>query len=356
MPTNTHFQEHWFKKIEEILLSSSLNPSLDKHFPFPWEEFENKLKELLNVSSLSFSSEFSSWTPNSNSSFLSFELSPILGTCHLETSFSDIKKLTTISLTPEPHQEIENFKDQELQQGYFLFIILHLLEILESFPVFKDISFRLLETESRPEHPCKCLDISLITPSKTIHTKLILPEVFLDHLKNYKPFQTLSFLENSSLQQQDFVLHFEIGKTTLAQEDWKCAKAGDFLVLDTSHYDPATHKGSLTIFLDTHPLLQGRIKPDGIKILDIIPSEENTTEDPLSEQSATIRVELQSLSMQLQKIIELNPESLIEIPPHPEQQVVLKKDHQIVGTGELLKLGNLTGVRILSLTHPLLEV
>lgn len=340
--TLPHTHDSWLKKIQTILTTSSL----DKHFPFPWEEVEKKLSELLGISDLSLSCELSSWHPHPSYSILSFELSPILGAVHWAMSPEDVSLLSQFCLSQE--EDREGFSDPRLQEGYYKFLILRVLHLLDQLKIFKETSLRCVVAEEPFNTECKCLHISISLPTKTIHGKLLLPETFLDHFRNYKPFQTLSFLNNTSLQKREFPLHFEIGKTSISSEEWQNAQIGDFLVLDQAHYDPSTHKGSLVISLKKTAILQGRIKSDGIKILDLLPLSEEEPEKK-DENLQEIRVELEPISMPLKNILELKPESLIEISPHPEQAVLITIHSKIVGKGELIKLGHVTGVRILKI-------
>ena len=349
--TSTHSHDALLKKIQTILSKTSEMPPLERAFPFPWKEAEDALGELLGIPHLSFSSHFSSWHPSSqknvsSSCVISLELSPLLGAVHFLMSHEDVAHLSSFCLNPD--HSTEGFSDPRLQEGYYKFLVLQILQTLDRMKIFKDASLKCISWEEPLTSESLCLNISITLPSKTIHGTLLLPEVFLDHFKNYKPFQTLSLLNNESIQDKEFTLHFEIGKLSLSTEIWQSATSGDFLVLDHSNYDPDSHKGSLVISLERTPLFQGRIKPDGIKILDFLPaSTEEASEQELT--STELKIELEPICMSLKKILDLKPDSILEISPHPEQTVLLTINSTVVGEGELLKLGEVVGVRILTI-------
>ncbi|KAF3362304.1 hypothetical protein PHSC3_001133 [Chlamydiales bacterium STE3] len=61
----------------------------------------------------------------------------------------------------------------------------------------------------------------------------------------------------------------------------------------------------------------------------------------------TITVEVGRLQMTIQKLIELQPGNLLELDVHPENGVDLVVNGKCIGKGELLRIGDVLGVRIL---------
>ena len=60
-------------------------------------------------------------------------------------------------------------------------------------------------------------------------------------------------------------------------------------------------------------------------------------------------VELASVSLSVQKLLELKPGNLLDLDLHPESGVNLVVNGRVVGRGELLKIGETIGVRILQI-------
>jgi flagellar motor switch protein FliN len=62
----------------------------------------------------------------------------------------------------------------------------------------------------------------------------------------------------------------------------------------------------------------------------------------------TLVVEIGRLQMPLDKLLQLQPGNVLELPIHPEEGVYLVLNGKKVAKGELIKLGELLGVKILS--------
>lgn len=91
------------------------------------------------------------------------------------------------------------------------------------------------------------------------------------------------------------------------------------------------------------PLLMARMKPEGMKILDFAFYQEeapNTSE-------LTLTAETGHILMPLDKLLHLEPGMMIDLPLRPAQGVDITLEGNKVATGELLKLGETSGVRIL---------
>lgn len=67
----------------------------------------------------------------------------------------------------------------------------------------------------------------------------------------------------------------------------------------------------------------------------------------LSDIPLTIIVEVGRMQISMQKLIELQPGDLIELGVHPEAGVDLVLQGNVIGKGELLKIGDVLGVRII---------
>lgn len=67
----------------------------------------------------------------------------------------------------------------------------------------------------------------------------------------------------------------------------------------------------------------------------------------LNDIPLTVVVEIGRIQISLQKLMELQPGNLLELDIHPEKGVDLVVNGNVIGKGELLKLGDSLGVRIL---------
>jgi flagellar motor switch protein FliN/FliY len=117
------------------------------------------------------------------------------------------------------------------------------------------------------------------------------------------------------------------------------------------------------------PLLMARMKSEGMKILDFAfyreetPGEEPAEEVPVEEQElaseepkeeanrdgVTLTAEMGRVRIPLQKLLHLHPGMILELFMRPEQGVDITIGGKKVAKGELLKLGETAGLRILDI-------
>ncbi|HEV7737332.1 MAG TPA: FliM/FliN family flagellar motor switch protein, partial [Chlamydiales bacterium] len=62
-----------------------------------------------------------------------------------------------------------------------------------------------------------------------------------------------------------------------------------------------------------------------------------------------VTVELARLRITLEKLIQLVPGNMIELPIQPDQPVHLTVNGQVIGKAELVQLGETLGIRILEI-------
>ncbi len=203
----------------------------------------------------------------------------------------------------------------------------------------------------------------------------------------------------------DVLLKLEAGSCLISSKDWGTIQEGDFLILDRCTYDPETKKGTLDLTWDKTTLFKIKIKKNNLKILDYAvyngdvltmeedesltsekmqddkehlweaPLEEDLLEEtqeedliektqeeqhPIPETAPDILastkdipfqivVEVDRLKMSLEKLLQLQPGNILELPTHPERGVTLTVQGKKIARGELLKLGDVLGVKIVEI-------
>ena len=202
---------------------------------------------------------------------------------------------------------------------------------------------------------------------QTCWGRIVCPVSFQEAFKQHFAHLPPPDLTSELAKEIDVTLRFEIGHTTLSALEWEKVSVGDFILLDRCSFDPATHKGTLFISLDGTALLRGKIKDNNIKIVDYafyheekppmpfeeeeLPVEEEPVEQiaplPTDVTALTLKVEVDRMPMNLEQLIHLTPGNMLEFPLKPEQGVNLVLDGKKVAKGELLKLGDLIGIKIL---------
>lgn len=86
------------------------------------------------------------------------------------------------------------------------------------------------------------------------------------------------------------------------------------------------------------------------------PTSDTTTDNPieakkvdLNEIPLTLKIEVGRLQMSVKKLLEIQPGNMLEIDVHPEDGVDLVINGTCIGKGELIRIGEMLGVRVLDL-------
>ena len=262
------------------------------------------------------------------------------------------------------------------------------------------------------EESCFAIDVSLHVNGKHLWGRVLLSESFRNEWKIYFAHQEPPPLTEEMRHKLMVDLSLEVGQTRLKFDEWKKVKIGDYIILDHCSYDPDDQQGSVVLTLQQKPLFRGRIKEGGIKLTNYPIYEEvnemkeeetnsrsskpfgheeealysdldsqdesefdedeelfgNLDDEPVSsrksssEASSTERISISSQELPVQLTVEvgrvrmtagellsLTPGNLLDLHVAPEQGVDLVVNGKKVGRGELIRMGDLLGVRILNL-------
>jgi flagellar motor switch protein FliN/FliY len=340
----------WLNLVEKALEKIQQLPALEENFPFPWADASHAIGSGLKLT-LNISSNRAAWK-NQDAALqglgekiytVSVEMAPIEGSVFFAMPENDVSYLTAQALMSG-----EGFANAKLREGFYHFLFLKALEAVDHLKVFKEVSFHFSPNHTLPKEESFCIDIDLALPEKTLHGRLICPQSFLTSFKTFQPMQKETLLSSETTLGIDVSLRCEVGTTAISQEEWDKVRVGDFVILDRCSYDPLEQKGSATLMLGTTPLLIARMKPEGMKVLDFAFYKE---ESPAAEESSdlTMTAEIGHVSMVLNKLLHLEPGTMIDLAMHPEQGVDLTLSGKKVASGQLLKLGETVGLRILDI-------
>jgi len=351
----------WLNLVEKALAKTEQLPSLEENFPFPWADASHAIGSGLQLTDLNLSSTRTAWKKHDAALqglgekvfIVSVEMAPIEGSVFFAMSENDVAYLTTQTLIGGEHKE--GFSNAKLREGFYHFLFLKALEAVDHLKVFKEVSFHFSPNHTLPMQEALCIDIDLALPEKTVHGRLICPQSFLDSFKTFQPMQKGTLLSSETTQGIDVSLRCEVGHTSISREEWDKIQQGDFVILDRCSYDPMEQKGSATLMLGTTPLIIARMKPEGMKVLDFAFYKEESTDNPSSETPSesdlTVTAEIGHVSMPLNNLLHLEPGMMIDLVMRPEQGVDLTVDGKKVASGELLKLGETVGLRILDISR-----
>lgn len=391
----------WIKQVDLALCELEEKPQFGNPALFDWKLLEKRLQELFKTSKLKIEHHEKGWLSEDalvsemgeNPLLLTFEWTPLAAPAYFVTTDHDLKRLMAKLLGGE--KEAAYFYDPSLIQGFYHYFAAEMLRTVEEVGFASSLSPRLKGVEGAVQagigsEACFVMDVSIALQDQNFWGKVLLPDSFRRDWKSYfsnLPPPPLS----DELRKKIWVdVSLEVGHTQLSFQDWKEVRTGDFILLDHCSYDPSGSKGGVVLALNQTPLFRGRFKEGGIKLTEYpryeevglsmdenpFEEEENAPEEDLYEDQLRdeneeevvpttpappeptlsaeqlpiqLTVEVGRLRMTAKELMDLSPGNLLEVNVAPEQGVDLVVNGKKVGRGELIRLGETLGVRILSL-------
>ena len=383
----------WLKHIQDELHLAKEIPLWGSPPDFPWKNFAKELQKSLQIPDLEIilgKKEFCIPEEFLHSFgkkpiIKTLEFTPLPGEIYLILSSESLEKITMLLLSQD--DDAKNFADLNLQEGFYEYLLLCGTDSFSKISPYQDLHIQWLETKHLPSTASFSLDLSLSLKDQKFLARLIFSPPFHKAFINHFAKNLKTSFDSPLASLIEVPLKIEAGCCSLPKADWDRLKIGDFLVLDTCSYDPFLGKGTVTLSLETHALFQVKLKKGKLKILDycthygdkhtmdddmeidsLFPDEEEDVKfDDLEKQekppikeilsasseiSFPIVVEIDRLHMPLKKLLALEPGNILELPIQPEQGVYLTVHGKKIAKGELIKLGDAIGVKIIELGEP----
>ena len=395
----------WVQEIHHALIEAKEIPLHGLSPVFPWEACSQQIASALQLPELKIipgQTQFltdDKITEGLGEDFISIplEMAPLSGKAFWIMAKADIAKWTALNLTPA--NGTKGFSSPQFQEGFYYFLAVKVLAAIRELNPFGDLSPQMGKTAELPKEQALCIDVEIQHPKQTLWGRIVCPLEFHQAFKAHFSQRTPTPLTSALAKQIDVPIRVEIGQSVLSLSKWKNASVGDFILLDRCTFHPQTHKGTATLSLYQTPLLRARVKETHLKIVDyafyreekklmspetpsneenreetfeegeILSSEESSevdaeenhlwsAENPeavsekiisASEIPMTLTVEVARMRMNLDKLLQVSPGNVLELPVKPEQGVDLTVDGKIVAKGELIKLGEMLGVKILQI-------
>lgn len=319
----------------------------------------------------------------SKSIVVSLELAPLSGAFFWIVSKEDAASLCAAMLTREKGKK--GFSDPRLQEGFYRFLV---LEATSALPFYPNLTARILSPQPYPTETSLVHDTTWTVATKTLRGRLLISPEFHHAFKAHFANMPISLLDSSIAESTFLSLKLQAGATALTYEEWAQVVIGDLLLLDKCTYDPTMQKGAVDVVLGNIPLFRARIRGGELKILDnpLFYEEQNSMdeknsdnenteftegESELSEEKKhmwsaengsigpmqkrlsahdiplTIAIEIGHIHMSAEKLLQIQPGNLIDLAL-PLEQVELTVQGKRIGKGELIKIGNTVGVKIIS--------
>lgn len=277
--------EGWIKQIETSILQSKEIPMWGTFPTFPWKEFEKAFASLFHLEDFHIALEEAEWKKSSailtgmgaSPLQLSLELTPLPGSFSFIIPLEDFIKLSSSLIDPIAGEM--TFSDPFLQKGFFRYISLETLNLLDQMEIFKGLTPKLIEMPLSKEE-AYCVDISFKNKGKTAWGRLICPSLFHSSFKNHYAGEWKLSTPSHFYEEIELNLSLSPGHLSLSQEEWDSIQEDDFIFLDYCSYSPSMNRGTFQLIFDTTPLFQVKLKQERIKILDYaLYYEENKMDD-----------------------------------------------------------------------------
>lgn len=397
---------HFVEQIRNALIETQTIPVSGFPPEFPWEALCEKIGTLLHAADTKITPRKTELLPpdafasglGANPLMLAIELTPLSGQVFWLIGKEDMAKLSAVALFNSNGGK--GFSSSKFQEGFYYFLATQALAIIDALNAFKGLSLKLGKFSSLPQEEALCIDVEVQHPKATFWGRLVCPTSFHQSFKSHFSMLPPPPLTGDLVEQIEVSLRLQIGQTSMPLSRWKEVAVGDFILLDRCTFDPETLKGTVMLLLENTPLLRARIKDNSVKILDYafyheeqnpmnpeMPEQEESLEEPFDEpedlssqyeseqgnntshlwasqngqnggEEQTVSsgeppllfsIEVARLRINLGRLLELKGGSILEQPVQPELGVDVILGDKMIAKAELIKLGEMIGVKILQL-------
>lgn len=372
----------WIHRLEGAIDQLREVPLWGNLPPFPWEGVFTRLQQTLQLPSLEIISQQSRLVEtedlvSAESTVIPVHIFSMPEQAYVTLLNVEVEKLIRLSLSSE--REIQGFLNEGLRDGYARFLFLKILHAINQENAFPGLSVQMGATVDLPHKESLCLDLSFQIGEETLSLRLICPDAFVRGLKSYYASMPSFFLSRFGAS-IPLSLSITIGTTSVLPSQWETRKTGDLVLLDRCSFDPIQKRGRAILALENTPLFTLELE-DSIKIVEHAfyqeempmarhpshqdqPSsseeekghlwsaeEESPVGNILSAQEIPlmVTVEIARLTLPLKKIVELQSGNVLDLQVSPHLTVSLTINGQQVAKGELVKIGESVGVKILAL-------
>lgn len=353
----------WVRKTPLSLGAFEEALSATSEIPFDWEELSMHLAQKLGLPSFSIeparlerrSFPLLKEGLGEEPWMLAFALAPLPGYAFWLMSKGDLHKWLSWIWKEEPF-----LSSTLLQEGFYRYMALESLASLQQLDLFSACTLSLNEEAVLPEEGAFILDLGLHSQGKTAWGRLVLS---FDLLARWKELHAspLRHLSQNKARAISLTASLIQDSLSLTPKELRSLKKGDLLLLN-----PAS---TPYLALGTIPLFQALLEEGRIRLMehariyqdkefmeknepsfDAIHTEETLTS--IKEVPLTVTIELARLRLTLDALLQLEPGATLDvtIAPHPTVSLIL--NGQKIGSGELISLGDVVGVRLLTLGKP----
>lgn len=269
----------------------------------------------------------------------------------------------------------KSFSDETLEQSFIQVSLLVGCQTFNELNSFEGLLAGFADPCPPPEEGALCHDLSIKIGTETIIARLVCTLKGLSAFRSFYESKQQPLSLDSKNIHLPISLSYEVGKTNLSLSEWQKANVGDCVLLDRCSIDLEKEKGTAILTLNSTPLFDVRLKGSEAKIIDYVMTQKEiamTDESPVPPQTPeendqelsvepeiqplpageiplTLTVELDRFEMPLEKVMQLKPGNTLELCKNKNLHINLTVNGKCIATGELVRLGEATGVKILKL-------
>ncbi|MBI5272906.1 MAG: type III secretion system cytoplasmic ring protein SctQ [Chlamydiia bacterium] len=360
----------WIRSLSESLPDAFEIPLFGYAPPFDWDHFSTCFKKRIGVEECMITPREQRWLAaseikqqlGSKPFFASILLHPLSTPCIFAMARPDLNKFTAWMM----NRKTKNPLSEPIREAFFQFLLLAALDASNELPPLDRLTLQLQEEASLPETSAFCVDVDMQIESRTFWGRLIIPLEFRKVWKEHFGLST-DYVPSLAAQHTELSVGLQIGMITVSLSEWETLLPGDCLLLDRGSYSLKEQTGLGTLTVGGNSLFRVKITPNTLELFDCsfiaedsmehnypeIPPDKNPHSHrenvSIREIPLNVSVELTRLSITLERLMQLQPGNLIEMPIQLDQNVSLIVNGGKVGTAELVQLGDALGLRILQI-------
>lgn len=400
----------WVSYVEKAILDLDSIPILGNTPSFSWEDLAQDFAQFFSIPKLKIFSTKSNWyTSNTvaenlgeDAVCLNFSVLPLQGKATLIFPSVDVNSFVTwITEKRKGSREVIN---SEFSNGLLAYVSAEMLNAMQTKPFFDGFLLRYIVDQKPPASRALGIDIRMEAFGEKLTARLILPEDFRKNWITHHLEKPKHFL-SENLKAIEVSCALRAGHFQPTSKEWSEIQKGDFIPIENCQVNPETKKGSLYLTLENKNLFRVRIKEDGIKILeqpiyeeepmsdendygdmldgfeeessdsfeapeekanldeamadmdespaeipDEVPAQKTSvTLEKIEQVPLSVAVELTRFKITCEKLMQLKPGNLLELNVQPEKPVNLVANGKKIAEGELIRVGEVLGVRILNI-------
>ncbi len=375
------FPWNWLEELDPVFLDLEGIPLSSSPKGFSLENFEKKLNEKLKIQGVvEILDPIPFEAKNGGDKAVSFSLPGMPGSFALVIPRAELEELLLFLLGGKRGGVVS---DEYLDPFWRFLVDTIKNSFAESFTESRALNLQQ-GGEEIPSPPALQFPLEFSIGDETFSAALVTSDQFIKEwrksgLKSIRRGRLADLLK----ARIEIPIDVVIGGIELPKSDWKTIEEGDTLLLDHLTYDPGAEKGDAIFFFGEHPLFRIKAKTGAIKIIEqargvkifmpleptqpvpekvpeeeiepvpegmpSVPKEDRGAPVPLHDLPLQIRIEMGRFKLPLNQVLELQEGNILKVDVDPRKGVDLVVEGKVIGRGELVKIGDLVGVRITDL-------